>query len=141
MRIVILGDSTVCDFDLDSPLRGWGQVIGEWFTAKVEFLNLARSGASTKTFNKDGRLDRALREGADFALIQFGHNDSHASHKPESTDADGEFADNLREFVNRFRASGTAASSSSPRTRALMKSPASTSRSSSTICCATRAAA
>src|SRR5262249_28752519 len=55
-RIVILGDSTVSDYPADSPLRGWGQVIGQGFTDEVTVRNLAVSGRSTKTFLAEGRL-------------------------------------------------------------------------------------
>src|SRR5262249_52528026 len=65
------------------------------------------SGRSTKTFLKEGRLQKALAERADFALIQFGHNDSHARGRPESTDAATDFQENLRTYIQAFRKAGT----------------------------------
>jgi lysophospholipase L1-like esterase len=107
VRIVLLGDSTVSDYPADSPLRGWGQVIGEGFAEGVTVRNLAASGRSTKTFLAEGRLKKALEEEADYALIQFGHNDSHAKGRPESTDADSDYKDNLRAYIAAFREGGT----------------------------------
>ncbi|HEY3324231.1 MAG TPA: rhamnogalacturonan acetylesterase [Planctomycetota bacterium] len=107
LRIVILGDSTVCDYAADSPIRGWGQMLGEGFKKAVAIRNLAASGRSTKTFIKEGRLKKALEEPADFALIQFGHNDSHGQDRPESTDAATDYKDFLRTYVDSFQKAGT----------------------------------
>lgn len=107
LRIVILGDSTVCDYAADSPIRGWGQLLGEGFKKPVAIRNLAVSGRSTKTFIKEGRLKKALEEPADFALIQFGHNDSHGKDRPESTDAATDYKEFLRTYVDSFQKAGT----------------------------------
>lgn len=106
-RIVILGDSTVSNYPQRSKLRGWGQMIGEGFIDGVTVVNLAVSGRSTKTFIAEGRLEKALREKADFALIQFGHNDSHQKGNPESTDARTDYKDYLRTYADALRKSGT----------------------------------
>ncbi|MEO6810792.1 MAG: rhamnogalacturonan acetylesterase, partial [Isosphaeraceae bacterium] len=107
IRIVILGDSTVSNYPANSPLRGWGQVIGEGFKKGVTVRNLAASGRSTKTFLAEGRLKSALKEHADFALIQFGHNDSHGKGRPEATDPETDFKANLRTYIDTFREAGT----------------------------------
>jgi lysophospholipase L1-like esterase len=107
LRIVLLGDSTVCDYPPAASVRGWGQYLAEGFKGPVVVRNLAASGRSTKTFLKEGRLQKALAERADFALIQFGHNDSHAKGRPESTDAATDFRENLRTYVQEFRKTGT----------------------------------
>ncbi len=107
ITIVILGDSTVCDYPADSNLRGWGQMIGPRFKEGVRVRNLAVSGRSTKTFLAEGRLKKALAEHADYALIQFGHNDSHGKDRPEATDAETDFRANLRIYIDGFRAAGT----------------------------------
>jgi lysophospholipase L1-like esterase len=39
-------------------------------------------------------------------VLQFGHNDNHAPDKPESTDADTEYKDNLRRYVDESREAG-----------------------------------
>ena len=108
IRIVILGDSTVCNYPAGNSKAGWGQFLGEAFKpGTVAVSNLAASGRSTKTFIKEGRLQKAVEEKADFALIQFGHNDSHAKDKPEATDAATDFRENLRTYVDDFRKAGT----------------------------------
>jgi lysophospholipase L1-like esterase len=107
IRIVVLGDSTVCDYPEKAPGRGWGQYLAEQFREPVEVINLAASGRSTKTFIREGRLQKALDTKADFALIQFGHNDSHAKDRPEATDANTDFKENLRRYVDDFRKIGT----------------------------------
>jgi lysophospholipase L1-like esterase len=106
IRVVIVGDSTVQTYSSDQPVRGWGQYIGERFTANVEVVNLALSGRSTKTFREEGLWKKALEAKGDWYLIQFGHNDSHEKGKPESTDAATDFRDNLRKFVDEARAVG-----------------------------------
>ena len=106
IRIVVIGDSTVQTFDPESNKRGWGQVIGDYFSEDVEIINLAKSGRSTITFINEGRWENALKENADYVFIQFGHNDSHAKEKPESTDAETDYKDYLRQYVNESRQVG-----------------------------------
>lgn len=108
ITIVICGDSTVANYDVPKQTRrGWGQVIGEGFTPNVHVVNEAKNGRSTKTFIKEGLLEKSLKVKADFALIQFGHNDSHAPGRPEATDAATDYKAYLRQFVDAFRAKGT----------------------------------
>lgn len=107
LRIVIVGDSTVCAYPATRPDRGWGQFIEEHFKdGALKVINLAASGRSTKTFIREGRWQKALEEKPDYILIQFGHNDSHAPEKPESTDAATEYKDNLRRYVDESRVIG-----------------------------------
>jgi lysophospholipase L1-like esterase len=57
---------------------GWASQAATVFdTTKVQLINAARAGRSTRTFIKEGLWDevyRALQPG-DFVTIQFGHND------------------------------------------------------------------
>ena len=106
LHIVIIGDSTVCDYAEDHPCRGWGQFIGEYFNDTVRVSNLAASGRSTKTFIAEGRWKRALAEKPDFVLIQFGHNDSHPAARPEATDAATDYRKFLRRYIDEARAAG-----------------------------------
>jgi lysophospholipase L1-like esterase len=87
-RMVIIGDSTVCNYPAKSKQRGWGMFIQGYFdTNKLQVTNLALSGRSTKTFIKEGHWAAALKLKPDYVLIQFGHNDSHSPNHPEATDA------------------------------------------------------
>lgn len=60
---------------------GWGDMTGIYFdSAKVNVVNRAIGGRSSRTFVTEGRWDQvleALRPG-DFVIIQFGHNDGGA---------------------------------------------------------------
>ena len=105
-KIVLVGDSTVCDYPLEKPERGWGQFIQGYFDDGVKVINLAKSGRSTKTFIKEGLWNKALAEKPAFVLIQLGHNDSHPPEKPESTNAATDYKENLRRYVDESRAIG-----------------------------------
>lgn len=105
-KIVIVGDSTVANYPLTVPDRGWGQFIGEYFNDTVTVSNTARNGRSTKTFITEGLWTKALAEKPNYVLIQFGHNDSHASTQPEATDAATTFRQYLRQYIDESRAIG-----------------------------------
>ena len=82
--LYIAGDSTARS---DTPLRGWGSEIGAFFdSAKINVVNRAIGGRSTRTFITDGRWDKILADlkPGDFVLIQFGHNDAGDYHDPKS---------------------------------------------------------
>lgn len=108
MHLVIVGDSTVCNWPLNDPLHrsGWGMHIQSYFQPGLTVSNLAASGRSTKTFITEGRWAKALAEKPDVVLIQFGHNDSHATANPEATSATGDFRDYLRRYIDDTRAIG-----------------------------------
>ncbi len=71
----IAGDSTVKSND---PMRGWGQDLGRFFDpARINVVNRAIGGRSTRTFLGDGRWQAIVDElkAGDWVVIQFGHND------------------------------------------------------------------
>jgi lysophospholipase L1-like esterase len=105
VKVVIIGDSTVCEYPATRPDRGWGQFIGGRFRdGSIEVVNLAKAGRSTKTFLKEGWWEQALAAKPAYVLIQFGHNDSHAPDRPESTDAATAYRDFLRRYIDDSRA-------------------------------------
>jgi lysophospholipase L1-like esterase len=107
VRIVLIGDSTVCNYPASRPDRGWGQFIEERFKpGTVTVINLASAGRSTKTFLSEGRWKKALAEKPDYVLIQFGHNDSHSPDKPEATNAATDYEANLRRYIDDARKIG-----------------------------------
>lgn len=106
LTIALVGDSTVAEYKPEESLRGWGQQLEEFLTPDVKVRNLALCGASTRTFLSTSRWKDALDARPDFVFIQFGHNDSHAPDRPESTQADGDYAQNLRRFVDEARRAG-----------------------------------
>ena len=72
----IVGDSTV--HNTTSGQCGWGDVIAPQFdTKRINVVNRARGGRSSRTFITEGLWDKVLSEAraGDFVLIQFGHND------------------------------------------------------------------
>jgi len=107
VRMVIVGDSTVCNYPDDNVRRGWGMFIQGYFNSnQVQVVNLAKSGRSTKTFIKEGLWAAALKMKPDYVLIQFGHNDSHAPEKPEATDAKTTFRQFLAQYIDETRGIG-----------------------------------
>jgi lysophospholipase L1-like esterase len=82
--LYIVGDSTARSA---APLRGWGSEIGAYFDpAKINVVNRAIGGRSSRTFITEGRWDKVLAEikPGDFVLVQFGHNDAGDYHDPKA---------------------------------------------------------
>lgn len=104
--LALAGDSTVQDYPEASERRGWGQELRSLLNEDVRILNFARGGRSSKTFRSEGDWRKLIEARPDIVLIQFGHNDSHAPEKPESTNAQGEYADNLRAFIREANEAG-----------------------------------
>jgi lysophospholipase L1-like esterase len=78
--LVLIGDSTVRNGRGDGAggQWGWGDSLGTWFdAAKINIVNRAVGGLSSRTFLTQGHWDRALTliKPGDFVLMQFGHND------------------------------------------------------------------
>lgn len=73
--LFIVGDSTLKS---NAPLRGWGQELAQFFdSSKINVVNRAIGGRSSRTFINEGRWDKVLADlkKGDFVIIQFGHND------------------------------------------------------------------
>lgn len=71
----IAGDSTVKN---QGAMRGWGQDIATLLdTTKIQVVNRAIGGRSSRTFFNEGRWDDMLKtmKAGDIVLVQFGHND------------------------------------------------------------------
>jgi lysophospholipase L1-like esterase len=77
--IFVVGDSTANNHANGG--LGWGDPFINYFDAtKVNVLNRARGGRSSRTYITEGLWDKVLGEmkKGDFVLIQFGHNDGGA---------------------------------------------------------------
>ena len=72
----IIGDSTV---RTGTPgQQGWGDPIAACFdTTRINVINRARGGRSSRTFQTHGLWEDVLRyaKPGDFVIMQFGHND------------------------------------------------------------------
>jgi lysophospholipase L1-like esterase len=75
--IFFVGDSTASN-SAQGQL-GWGDPFASYFDrTKINVVNRARAGRSSRTFLREGLWDRVLTDlkAGDFILIQFGHNDA-----------------------------------------------------------------
>ncbi|MFY9151905.1 MAG: rhamnogalacturonan acetylesterase [Prolixibacteraceae bacterium] len=75
-QVFIIGDSTVANGN--DSIVGWGRILPEFFdSSRVEVVNKARGGRSSRTFINEGLWNEILPQlkKGDFVLMQFGHND------------------------------------------------------------------
>lgn len=75
--IFIAGDSTAAR-GAGERQQGWGEPFAAYFdTTRINIVNLARGGRSSRTFITEGLWDQLLAQvkAGDTVLIQFGHND------------------------------------------------------------------
>ena len=89
------------------PERGWGHVLGGFFTEDIIVDNHAVNGRSSKSFIDEGRWDKVLSriKPGDYVVIQFGHNDEKPN-PDRHTDPGTTFDANLSRFVNEARERG-----------------------------------
>lgn len=76
--IFIASDSTAAKSDKVTQ-QGWGEPFADYFDlTKVNVVNRARGGRSSRTFITEGLWEKLLAEvkAGDFVIIQFGHNDA-----------------------------------------------------------------
>lgn len=116
VRIELVGDSTQTDN------AGYGKGFCANLTEQVDCVNMAKGGASTKTFRQDGLWDKSLATKPDYMLIQFGHNDEEsAEHLPRQVPIQS-YEENLERFVQEARAQGTKPVLVTPLTRRYFQS-------------------
>ncbi|MDK6080267.1 rhamnogalacturonan acetylesterase [Massilia varians] len=75
--LFLVGDSTVKSGGQNGAI-GWGERIAQYFdTRRINVVNAAIGGRSSRTFFTEGRWDRVLGQmkQGDMVVIQFGHND------------------------------------------------------------------
>jgi len=98
VRIELIGDSTQTDN------AGYGRGFCANLSPKVDCINFARGGTSTKTFRRDGIWDKAIASKPDYMLIQFGHNDMVSGEPNDRQVPLDAYQQNLRNFVIEARA-------------------------------------
>ena len=109
ITVFMIGDSTMANKSItgSKPERGWGHVLGGFFTEDIVVDNHAVNGRSSKSFIDEGRWDKVLSriKPGDYVVIQFGHNDEKSQEKlhtiPGTT-----FDANLERFVREARERG-----------------------------------
>lgn len=77
--LYLIGDSTMKVGTAGQ--KGWGDEMAPYFDlAKINVVNEAIGGRSSRTFQSEGRWEAALAliQKGDFVVIQFGHNDAGA---------------------------------------------------------------
>jgi lysophospholipase L1-like esterase len=107
LKLLLVGDSTMCEYSPMSPRWGWGQALPIYFKkGTVKVINAAQDGTSSKSFLAQGFWTKALAAQPDIVLIQFGHNDARDPSDPRATDAATDFRVNLRKFIDTAREAG-----------------------------------
>jgi len=85
-------------------IYGWGEMLPQFLDGKVKVLNLAISGASTKSFREKGYWNKVVASKADYVLLALGANDTPKTKKYSTTVP--EFKENQRRFVKEIQAWG-----------------------------------
>jgi lysophospholipase L1-like esterase len=93
IRIALIGDSTQTDN------AGYGRGFCANLVQAIDCINMAKGGASTKTFRNDGLWDKSLALQPDYMLIQFGHNDMVSPEHLDRQVSIEDYRQNLRNFV------------------------------------------
>lgn len=109
ITIFMIGDSTMANKSLDAGNleRGWGHVLGGFFTEDVRVDNHALNGRSSKSFIDQGHWEEVVNKirPGDYVFIQFGHNDE-KTNPDRHTEPGTTFDENLRKFVRETREKG-----------------------------------
>lgn|SRR6185312_4110182 len=100
IRIDLIGDST------QTNNAGYGRGFCANLTATVDCVNMAKGGASTRTFREQGLWDHALATKPDYMVIQFGHNDLVTKDHTDRQVELPQYVENLKRFVTEARAAG-----------------------------------
>jgi len=116
ITIYSIGDSTMCDFapaylsqfgGENYPIRGWMQMMPQFFNNNVLIHNAARSGRSSKSFRTEVHWKSVIErvKADDYVFIMFGANDQ----KPDTarhTDPATTYRQNLLNYINETKAKG-----------------------------------
>jgi lysophospholipase L1-like esterase len=108
-HVYIAGDSTASTYVSSlAPRAGWGQALPVFLTSKAVAVNVAKSGASSKSFIDLGRLDHilGLLKKGDYVLISFGHNDEKIDDPARYTEPSTTYKSYLSQYVDKSRAKG-----------------------------------
>jgi lysophospholipase L1-like esterase len=94
----------------DSTMHSrWGDIVGRYFDeSKVEVVNYAQGGKSSKSFRGEGLWDEVAdaMQANDWLVIQFGHNDEKDQDPLRYTEPFTTFKENLQNYALEARAKG-----------------------------------
>ncbi len=105
--IILIGDSTMANYPAKrAPLTGWGMKLRPLCKKGVKVYNVARSGASARSYREKLWEKAAARiKAGDFVLIQFGHNDR-SKKNDRYSDPDSTYQEYLLGFIKEVREKG-----------------------------------
>ncbi|MDH4476691.1 MAG: GDSL-type esterase/lipase family protein [Verrucomicrobiaceae bacterium] len=106
LQITLAGDSTVAQHPTDKTQAGWGVALPHFLRPSVQVTNLAKGGASTRSFRTAGYWEKVLATRPDYIFIQFGHNDQPGKGPDRETDPATTYRTELRRFIDEARAIG-----------------------------------
>ena len=101
-KVFLIGDSLMQDYNGSLyPQYGYGTLIKPFIKDDILVFNLARAGASTKSFINEKRFDFVKNniEKDDLLIIEFGNNDEKIEDVNRGTKRDSEFLDNISYFI------------------------------------------
>ncbi|WRH26114.1 pectin esterase [Arthrobacter sp. JZ12] len=105
----VVGDSTASTYaHRELPRAGWGQALPLALNSGSRVVNIALSGASSKSYTDSGLAAEALSLLApgDYLLISFGHNDEKVTDPARGTLPGSTYKEYLRGFIDGARAAG-----------------------------------
>lgn len=107
LKLLVIGDSTASEYQEDvAPRKGWAQMLQTFFDpGKVEVIDGARSGRSSKSYYEEGwwKDYLGMLGKGDYVLIQFGHNDQKPDEK-RHTDPATTYKEWLTRYITEARA-------------------------------------
>ncbi len=109
VTVYVAGDSTASTYvAAHKPRTGWGQALPVFLTPNATVVDVAKSGASSKSFIDLGRLDHILGliSSGDYLLISFGHNDEKANDPTRYTIPATTYKSYLSQYIDKARAKG-----------------------------------
>lgn len=109
ITVFLAGDSTVANYpNARAPKAGWGQMMDDMFDEHITVKNEAVPGRSSKSFIKEGRLDRILNQihKGDYLFIQFGHNDEKMGDPARYTEPTTTYKRYLKQYIDGSRKRG-----------------------------------
>ena len=102
-NLYLLGDSVCVGYnDASFPQQGWGVYIGNHFNDKINVVNRAVGGTSTKTYQSLGYWNpvKDSIEAGDYVIINFGLNDFYDISETGKGTTIQQYKDNLTMFCN-----------------------------------------